>query len=47
MAKPIKRYGMWRIRWKNEQGIRQSAVYSTHKEAESALRKYQTQVISL
>jgi len=44
MAKPVKHYDKWRIRWVDENGRRQSRVYETLKEAEYSLAKYQAQV---
>ncbi len=37
MARPVKHYGKWRIRWFDHNGQRRSANFSTHKEAERAL----------
>lgn len=41
MAKPIRHYGKWRIRWLNEAGERSSAVFDTFSEAKHRLSEYQ------
>lgn len=38
MARPVKHYGKWRIRWIDHLGQRRSAVFNTYKEAEQAQR---------
>jgi integrase len=44
MAKPTKHYGRWRIRWVDESGQRQSAVYDDFKTATFELRKNEIEV---
>lgn len=44
MAKPTKHYGRWRIRWVDENGERQSAVYDDFKTATFELRKNELEV---
>jgi len=39
MAKPTRHYDMWRIRWFDEHGARQSAVYDDYKTACHELRQ--------
>ena len=43
MAKPIKHGNKWRIRWKDSRGIRRSGVYASYKDADYALKKFQTE----
>lgn len=44
-AKPTKlRNGHWRVRWLDEQGHRQSAVFPSHKEAERELHRRKAEV---
>lgn len=38
MAKPTKRNGKWRIRWRDENGKRKSAQFSSYAEAEAELK---------
>jgi integrase len=44
MAKPTKHYGRWRIRWVDEHGRRQSAVFDDYKTAAFELRKNELEV---
>jgi integrase len=44
MAEPTKFRNKWRIRWTEENGKRKSAVYSTHREASSQLKRFEAQV---
>lgn len=44
MAKPTKHYDKWRIRWIDEHGNRQSAVYDSNKEASHQLKLRQVHV---
>ena len=44
MAKPTKHHGKWRIRWKDENGKRQSAVFDDFKTATYEQRKSETEV---
>jgi len=44
VAKPIKHRNKWRIRWLDETGRRQSAVFDSYREAERELRNRQSQV---
>ena len=39
MAKPVRHYGKWRIRWVDAEGKRRSAVHDTYREAEHDLRR--------
>ncbi len=39
MAKPIRMRGKWRIRWFDENGVRQSAVYDDYKVAQKELSR--------
>ncbi len=41
MAKPVKHYGRWRIRWIDEHGVRQSETYDDHKDAAHKLREHE------
>jgi len=43
VAKPIKHYGKWRVRWIDAGGKRRSATFDTYKEAEQALRRQQVE----
>jgi hypothetical protein len=43
MAKPTKHGKSWRIRWIDESGNRHSECFQTFKDAEYALKKYETQ----
>lgn len=44
MAKPVKHGDGWRIRWFDERGVRQSETFIIYKDAEFALKKYETEV---
>jgi integrase len=44
MAKPIKHGHAWRIRWVDETGARRSECFCSFKDAEYALKKYETEV---
>jgi hypothetical protein len=44
VAKPAKHGDKWRIRWLDERGRRQSAVYDDHKRAQAELRRHQAEV---
>jgi integrase len=44
MGKPTEHYGQWRIRWFDEHGKRQSAVYPSHREALHQQRLRETEV---
>jgi integrase len=44
VAKPTKHGDKWRIRWLDEQGRRQSAVYDHYKRAQAELRRRQVEV---
>lgn len=44
MAKPVKHGKAWRIRWIDETGKRQSECYATYRDAEYALKKFETEV---
>ena len=41
MSRPRKHYGQWRIRWVDEQGVRQSETYDTREDAVFALSKHE------
>lgn len=43
MAKPVKHYGAWRIRWIDSEGCRCSEVHPSYAEAERALRRHQAE----
>lgn len=43
MAKPVKHYGKWRIRWIDERGERRSATYDDYKTAVFMLKKLETE----
>jgi hypothetical protein len=44
MAKPVRHYGKWRIRWVDENGRRQSAIYDEYKDAAYKLREHEHHV---
>ncbi len=44
MAKPTKHHGKWRIRWVDENGSRQSEVYSDFKTTNYELKKRENEV---
>ncbi len=44
MAKPVKHYGRWRIRWVDETGDRKSEVYDDYREAAHKLREHEVRV---
>jgi integrase len=44
MAKPVKHYGKWRIRWIDEAGIRQSEIYDDRNDAAYKLREHEHHV---
>lgn len=39
MAKPVKHYDKWRIRWIDATGVRRSAVFETYREADVELKR--------
>ena len=44
MAKPVKHYGRWRIRWTDEHGKRHSLNFDTYSDAISDLRRRELEV---
>jgi integrase len=44
MAKPVKHYGQWRIRWTDENGKRQSETIDDHRAAAHKLREHEVRV---
>jgi integrase len=44
MARPVKHYGRWRIRWTDETGTRRSEVHDTYQDALLRLRQHQARV---
>lgn len=44
MAKPVRHRGKWRIRWLDEKGLRQSAVFDDYKRAQTELSRHQVEV---
>ena len=44
MAKPAEHKGKWRIRWIDEKGRRQSAVFDDYKRAQTELSRRQVEV---
>lgn len=47
MAKPVKHRNGWRIRWFDEKGKRQSAVYADYKVAQNEVRRRQLEVAEI
>lgn len=43
MARPVKHYGRWRIRWIDADGRRQSEVYDKYRDAELALQRHEVE----
>jgi hypothetical protein len=44
VAKPVKHTGKWRIRWLDQHGERQSAVFDDYKRAQTELSRKQVEV---
>jgi hypothetical protein len=44
VAKPVKHYGRWRIRWVDENDARKSEVYDDYRAAAHKLRAHEVQV---
>jgi integrase len=44
MSKPVKHGDRWRVRWVDERGVRQSAVFDDYKVAQTELRRRQVEV---
>ena len=43
MARPIKHYGRWRIRWTDAEGRRQSETYHDKADADLALKRHEVE----
>lgn len=47
VAKPVKHYGKWRIRWTEPNGRRRSQVFEQYSDAELALRRLELQPLEI
>jgi integrase len=43
VARPVKHYGRWRIRWLDARGERRSEVFEKHRDAELALQRHEVE----